>query len=156
MSGITIGTCSLCGGPVVSEFYQSVVPIPPRCAKCGAESAMHGPIIPMNPSTVRIFISSDGTSACLPNAKDQPAFLAVTCKFCSSENACQVERKTDGVICFCSNCDREWTQPNDKDNRAGPENPGKAGLTVVAGSGASPCWAASGSWGDGCCFGGII
>lgn len=45
----TIGTCSLCGGPVtVPTVYHSVVPPTPRCEGCGAVPvASHGPVIAM-------------------------------------------------------------------------------------------------------------
>ncbi len=45
----TIGTCSICGGPVVEHVVQySTVPIPPSCQRCGAVKAdTFGPIIEM-------------------------------------------------------------------------------------------------------------
>lgn len=53
---VTVGTCSLCGGPVqVPKHCLSVVPPTPTCAKCGARPKQdHGPIIEMErpqPST---------------------------------------------------------------------------------------------------------
>jgi hypothetical protein len=47
----TIGTCSLCGGPVqVPSVWMGVVPPTPACASCGATAAQHGPVIPMLPA----------------------------------------------------------------------------------------------------------
>jgi hypothetical protein len=46
----TIGTCSLCGGPVrvFTGPYLSTVPPTPSCANCGATpSPNYGPVIPM-------------------------------------------------------------------------------------------------------------
>lgn len=45
----TIGTCSLCGGPVViPTLWWGVVPPTPMCAKCGAvQRQSYGPVIPM-------------------------------------------------------------------------------------------------------------
>ena len=44
----TIGTCSLCGGPVrVPVAFMSVNQPVPRCANCGATKRGHGPVIEM-------------------------------------------------------------------------------------------------------------
>jgi len=44
----TIGTCSLCGGPVVAPIaWYSVTPPVATCSRCGAVAAQHGPVIPM-------------------------------------------------------------------------------------------------------------
>lgn len=46
----TIGTCSLCGGPVTvpTAWYGAVPPVP-QCAHCGATKAQpHGPVIEMD------------------------------------------------------------------------------------------------------------
>ena len=47
-----VGTCSLCGGPVVvPRIWWGVGPFPPpRCQNCGAVAKEdHGPVIPMEP-----------------------------------------------------------------------------------------------------------
>lgn len=51
MNKLTIGTCSLCGGPVtVPAVWWGVMPPTPTCDKCGAEPVeAHGPVIPMRP-----------------------------------------------------------------------------------------------------------
>lgn len=48
---VTIGTCSLCGGPVtVPELWAGVVPPVPKCRGCGAtKKSPHGPVIEMVP-----------------------------------------------------------------------------------------------------------
>ncbi len=44
----TIGTCSICGGPVkVPNLWMGVIPPTPTCANCGAIEAENGPVIPM-------------------------------------------------------------------------------------------------------------
>lgn len=45
----TIGTCSLCGGPVSVPVgpWGSVIPPKPTCEGCGAVAAEHGPVVPM-------------------------------------------------------------------------------------------------------------
>ncbi len=55
----TIGTCSLCGGPVqIPQMWGGLVPPDPTCAKCGAVAARYGPVIPMrSPQSVE-FIGS--------------------------------------------------------------------------------------------------
>jgi hypothetical protein len=47
----TIGTCSVCGGPVmVEDPWFGVVPPVPRCKHCGATARNpFGPTIPMEP-----------------------------------------------------------------------------------------------------------
>lgn len=46
-----IGTCSICGGPVmVPSVWMGIYPPIPECAHCGATSANYGPTIPMTPS----------------------------------------------------------------------------------------------------------
>lgn len=49
MSYRTIGTCSLCGGPVrVPMVWMSIFPPTPECAECHAvSSGGNGPVIPM-------------------------------------------------------------------------------------------------------------
>lgn len=48
---ITVGTCSICGGPVqVHSDWCSVNPEIPKCGDCGATAAMHGQVIPMKPA----------------------------------------------------------------------------------------------------------
>lgn len=49
----TIGTCSICGGPVqVPEAWGSVLTPTPACLQCGAVAAKdYGPVIPMTPGT---------------------------------------------------------------------------------------------------------
>lgn len=45
----TLGTCSICGGPVTCPlFYWSTVPPVPKCEGCGATGG-HGPVIQMTP-----------------------------------------------------------------------------------------------------------
>lgn len=46
----TLGTCGVCGGPVVVPLiFWSVVPPKPRCAHCGRIPVAYGPVIPMQP-----------------------------------------------------------------------------------------------------------
>lgn len=60
----TIGTCSICGGPVrVPSAWWSVIPPTPRCAQCGATKASHGPVIDMQPSPRQRMFTTGG--ACL-------------------------------------------------------------------------------------------
>lgn len=49
---MTIGTCSICGGPVqVHTTWGSVLPDVPTCANCGATKRQHsGPVIDMEPA----------------------------------------------------------------------------------------------------------
>lgn len=48
LSQRTIGTCSLCGGPVrVPLVWMGVFAPTGECADCGAVGAGHGPVIPM-------------------------------------------------------------------------------------------------------------
>lgn len=53
MTETTIGTCSLCGGPVrVSAVWYGGVPPTPSCDYCGAVPRnSHGPVIEMTPGT---------------------------------------------------------------------------------------------------------
>jgi hypothetical protein len=48
----TIGTCSICGGPVqVPLAWWSVVPPTPTCGSCGAmQRQSFGPVIDMQPA----------------------------------------------------------------------------------------------------------
>lgn len=49
---ITIGTCSICGGPVVVSppWHGGTAPSTPTCSNCGATRTQpHGPVIPMTP-----------------------------------------------------------------------------------------------------------
>ncbi len=60
MNDQTIGTCSICGGPVtVPTVFWSIVPPSPTCAQCGAV-ASHGPVIPMRAAPR--YRTSTGTS----------------------------------------------------------------------------------------------
>lgn len=60
MSYSTVGTCSLCGGPVtVPTIWHGVIPPTPTCQQCGAHAATHGPIIPMQPNGVRMTYSGN-------------------------------------------------------------------------------------------------
>jgi hypothetical protein len=46
-----LGSCSICGGPVVvpTAYWSVIAPIP-ECASCGAIKAdTHGPVVPMVP-----------------------------------------------------------------------------------------------------------
>lgn len=47
----TIGSCSLCGGPVsVPTIWHGIYPPRPQCERCGALAAQSfGPVIPMEP-----------------------------------------------------------------------------------------------------------
>lgn len=46
-----IGTCSLCGGPVVTPDVWHGIQRPPRtCERCGAHAVDYGPVIPMTPA----------------------------------------------------------------------------------------------------------
>lgn len=47
----TIGTCSICGGPVqVPSVWMGLTPPVPTCSRCGARATeSYGPIIPMTP-----------------------------------------------------------------------------------------------------------
>ena len=46
----TIGTCSICGGPVkCPDMWAGVIPPVPTCANCGATANQHGSVIPMSP-----------------------------------------------------------------------------------------------------------
>jgi hypothetical protein len=48
MSYSTVGTCSICSGPVmIPTLWGSIVPPTPTCNRCGAVAASHGPVIPM-------------------------------------------------------------------------------------------------------------
>lgn len=57
----TIGTCSICGGPVtVQTIVWSIFPPTPRCRNCGAYAATNnGPVIPMTPAPR---VTHDGTT----------------------------------------------------------------------------------------------
>jgi hypothetical protein len=48
----TLGTCSICGGPVtVPIVFHSIVPPVPRCESCGAHAAPKTwPVVPMVPA----------------------------------------------------------------------------------------------------------
>ncbi len=54
MSMTTIGTCSLCGGPVQVPLVEDVFYSPrPTCTQCGARaSEMYGPVIEMVESRI--------------------------------------------------------------------------------------------------------
>ncbi len=51
-----IGTCSICGGPVmVPAVWYGIEPPIPTCRNCGAvREQTYGPIIPMRPNLTRI------------------------------------------------------------------------------------------------------
>lgn len=51
MSEIIVGTCSICGGPVVRHDIFLAMHVPPtRCKACGAVAARaYGPVIEMVP-----------------------------------------------------------------------------------------------------------
>ncbi len=53
-----IGTCSICGGAVVTpDAWYGVNPPTPTCSQCGAIANGHGPIIPMRRAPeVSVFI----------------------------------------------------------------------------------------------------
>lgn len=59
---ITIGTCSICGGPVTVPYvWHGVTPPTKQCEQCGAVPVdTYGPVIPMRPDqgNVRIWNSS--------------------------------------------------------------------------------------------------
>lgn len=62
----TIGTCSICGGPVtVPTVWFEVQPPTPTCKSCGAIA--HGPVIQMKPNNVRI--ETVGSGSGIPNNK---------------------------------------------------------------------------------------
>jgi hypothetical protein len=68
MNTITVGTCSICHGPVmVPQVWMSILPPTPTCGNCGAVAATHGPIIPMRPqryrTTTGASITLDATEA---------------------------------------------------------------------------------------------
>jgi hypothetical protein len=48
----TVGTCSLCGGAVMTPVvWMGILPPTPTCSGCGALAAVgHGPVIPMMPA----------------------------------------------------------------------------------------------------------
>jgi len=53
MSYTTVGTCGNCGGAVtIPTIWGSVEPATPTCNRCGAEAAMHGPVLPMKRAPV--------------------------------------------------------------------------------------------------------
>lgn len=65
-----VGSCSLCGGPVlVPTVWMSVQPAVPQCYRCGAVRAdNHGPVIPMVPSPPhRITFGSTTDATALPS-----------------------------------------------------------------------------------------
>lgn len=49
---LTVGTCSICGGPVhLPIHWAGIVPPPPKCSRCGASMARpFGPILEMVPA----------------------------------------------------------------------------------------------------------
>lgn len=53
---IVLGTCSICGGRVLSPavWYGTVPPIP-QCETCHATPASHGPVIPMRPRNAPVY-----------------------------------------------------------------------------------------------------
>ena len=61
---ITIGTCSVCGGPVsVPAVWHGIIPPRPTCERCGAIKADdYGPVIPMIPNSQRTIIKTTDTS----------------------------------------------------------------------------------------------
>ncbi len=60
---VTIGTCSLCGGPVsVPSMWMSIIPPVPTCGACGAVEAPHGPVIQMQPQRYTFVVTSGTTT----------------------------------------------------------------------------------------------
>lgn len=56
-----IGTCSICGGSVITPaVWMGVNPPPQTCSRCGAHASNdHGlPVIPMTPASERVDSSS--------------------------------------------------------------------------------------------------
>lgn len=65
----TIGTCSLCGGPVrIPTVFWSVIPPVPTCASCGATKSSHGPVIDMSPAP-RHWAGNAGRIVITPNTE---------------------------------------------------------------------------------------
>ena len=63
-----IGTCSLCGGPVlVPLVYHCITPPTPTCARCGATKAL--PVIKMTP---RLVCESSKGSECIGHELYKP------------------------------------------------------------------------------------
>jgi hypothetical protein len=62
-----VGSCSLCSGPVtVPSVWMAVIPPVPRCSRCGAVAASHGPVIPMRqPGRLSIGVSTDARPSIL-------------------------------------------------------------------------------------------
>ena len=54
----TVGTCSICGGPVQYPMHWGgSTPPPIACAHCGAKpKSAYGPVIPMEKTTVEKFV----------------------------------------------------------------------------------------------------
>lgn len=65
----TIGTCSICGGPVqVPDVWMGIVPPTPTCARCGATARdSFGPLIPMKPFEWRTFGDGKNKQPIYPN-----------------------------------------------------------------------------------------
>ena len=49
---MTIGTCSICGGPVmIPDVWYSTIPPIPTCGRCGARKRdPYGPVVEMSPA----------------------------------------------------------------------------------------------------------
>lgn len=80
MSYSTVGTCSICSGPVmIPTLWGSIVPPTPTCSRCGAIAASHGPVIPMvkpynppAPKCIKDYLEQQGKSIkdySVPNIK---------------------------------------------------------------------------------------
>lgn len=71
----TVGTCSICGGPVrVPAVWMGIIPPEPTCASCGAVKADHGPVIQMKPRQKR------RCSSTVPQCMGQAARGICTCR----------------------------------------------------------------------------
>lgn len=69
----TVGTCSLCGGPVqVPTHWYAVVPPLPTCVRCNATAQPnYGPVIPMNsPKPIRKWFDKSMTHWFQPDETD--------------------------------------------------------------------------------------
>lgn len=59
-----VGTCSLCGGPVMTfSVWHGIIPPPKTCQRCGAHAAQeYGSVIPMIPRSTIVKIKANTTS----------------------------------------------------------------------------------------------
>lgn len=74
MSIRTIGTCSLCGGPVqVPLIWGGIIPPTPTCGDCGATAKEpHGPVIPMKEPPARTSSTTDELNLYTERNKNLP------------------------------------------------------------------------------------